>query len=135
LWTRNVVVLALLNGVLFGIPHFLNPELGTGFLLVAPYYVAFGALAAALAIRAGSLELVIGVHAANNLFSALIYGYGTSALSTEPLFVQKTLDPKWVLPGLAITALVFAIICRRRLTGAPTRSTARRAGHAESRHG
>lgn len=134
LWTRNIVVLALLNGVLFGVPHFLNPELGAGFVLVAPYYVAFGALAAALAIRAGSLELIIGAHAANNLFGALIYGYATSALSTDPLFVQKALNPMWVLPGLAITALLFVIICRRRLTGAPARSTTR-ADHAEFRHG
>jgi hypothetical protein len=132
LWTRNVVVLAMLNGVLFGVPHFLNPELRAGFVLVALYYVAFGALAAALAIRAGALELVIGVHAANNLFSALIYGYATSALSTEPLLVQKAIDPRWTLPGLAVTALVFVIICRRRLTGAHARATTH---HAELKHG
>jgi membrane protease YdiL (CAAX protease family) len=72
--TRRTVVLMLVNGVLFAVPHLGNPEIGSGFALLATYYFLFGAFATLVVLRAGSLHLVIGLHVANNLLGALVVG-------------------------------------------------------------
>ncbi len=109
LLTRRTVVLVVVSGVLFAVPHLGNPEVGSGFALLATYYFLFGAFAALVALRAGSLALVIGVHAANNLLGALVVGPPNSALTTNKILTQA-LDPAWNLIGFVIVAAVFWLL-------------------------
>jgi membrane protease YdiL (CAAX protease family) len=101
LLTRNTVVLVAVNAVLFGVPHLGNPEVGSGFLLLATYYCLFGAFAALVALKAGSLDLVIGLHAANNLLGALVISTPNSALTTNTILTAP-LNPVWNLIGAVV---------------------------------
>ena len=105
--TRNVAVLAVLNGVIFAVPHLSNPEVGSGFALLATYYFAFGAFLTLVAIRCGRLELVIGAHVANNLAGALLVRADEFALTTNTVFSTGALSPLENLVGAVFTFAVF----------------------------
>jgi len=105
---RRPAVVAVLSGVVFTIPHLLNPEVQQhGVVLMAASYFAIGLLLAAVTLRDGRLELAIGVHAANNLLLVLVANYEGSVLKTDSIFTARELDPLYTLITLALGALVF----------------------------
>lgn len=106
LLTRRTVVLVAVSALVFAVPHLGNPEVGSGFALLATYYFLFGAFATLVALRAGSLHLVIGLHAANNLLGALVVRPPNSALQTNTIFTQA-LSPVGNLITFFIAAAFF----------------------------
>jgi membrane protease YdiL (CAAX protease family) len=122
LLTRRTAVLVAVNGVLFGVPHLGNPEVASGFALLATYYVLFGAFATMVALRAGSLHLVIGLHVANNLLGALVIGVENSALTTNKILTGP-LDPVWNMITFGIAAGFFWLMSVRSPAGRPRRVT------------
>jgi len=115
---RQPLVLAALSGVLFALPHAANPEVGAGFLPVMGFYFLFGAALAWLTLHDGGLELALGVHAGNNLFTALFANFEGSALQTPALFTASGFDPWYNLIAAAI-ALLLLLIVFVRLRPAP----------------
>ena len=105
LLNRQPLVLALLSGLLFAIPHAANPEVSADFWLVMGFYFAFGAALAWITLRDSGLELALGVHAANNLFTALFANFKGSALETPALFTATGFTPWFNLVG-TVTGLV-----------------------------
>ena len=106
--TRNGTILCVLSGVIFAVPHFLNPEMEIDFLLLALFYFSFGVFLGWITLRSQSLELALGVHAANNLFSVIIANYEGSALPSPSMFTAFSLDPLFSLVSFIAGALVFA---------------------------
>lgn len=105
---RRPAVVAVLSGVIFTVPHLLNPEVRQhGVVLMAASYFAIGLLLAAVTLRDGRLELAIGVHAANNLLLVLVANYEGSVLETDSIFTARELDPLYTLITLTLGALVF----------------------------
>jgi len=101
LLTRCPVLIAAASGVLFALPHLLNPEVHQyGALVMAANYFAIGVVLAVITLRDGRLELAIGLHTANNIFLALIANYEGSALSTGAIFTARALDPWYSLATL-----------------------------------
>ena len=114
---RNFLVLALVNGVLFMIPHLGNPELAASAILLPLFYLSIGAFFAFVTLRDNSAELAIGAHAANNLYSALFANYTNSALQTESIFLVTELDAVYALSSLWVIAALFYLILLRQRTG------------------
>ncbi len=117
--TRRVVALCIVNGVIFGLPHMLNPEVlhnpNSALLLFLGYFLT-GAAFAFYTLRDQRLELALGAHAANNLFSALFVNYVDSPLTTPALFTNPTLDAAFGLIALlAITLAFYGIVFRARV--------------------
>jgi hypothetical protein len=50
---------------------------------------------------------VIGIHAAINLFAALIANYANSALETESIFFCTELEPVFTIVSFGVIGLVF----------------------------
>jgi hypothetical protein len=99
--TRRPALIAAASGVLFAAPHLLNPEVHQyGALVMAANYFAIGVVLAVIALRDGRLELAIGLHAANNVFLALVANYEGSALATGAVFTARELDPWYSLATL-----------------------------------
>jgi membrane protease YdiL (CAAX protease family) len=116
---RNIWILSAISGFLFMVPHFLNPEARVNYGLMGFYYFFIGSLMAYVTLRDGKLELALGLHAANNLFSALIANYTVTVMPTPSLFTVTTLDAGYSVSVAAIGLVVFALIFvgpfRRRL--------------------
>ena len=117
---RNIWLLSAISGVLFMAPHFLNPEASVNYPLMGLYYFSMGAFLAYITLRDGRLELALGVHAANNLFSVLIANYTISALPSPSLFTVNVLDATYSVPaaliGMGVFIWLFVGPFRRRET-------------------
>lgn len=104
--THRPWVAAIITSVLFGLLHFGNPELeafGNVFIL---NYILMGLALAIMTLMDDGAELAIGVHIINNLYSAILVGYPSSALQTNTLF---TLTNYQTILWTIVMLLSFAI--------------------------
>jgi hypothetical protein len=113
---RNFWLLALVNGILFMVPHLGNPELVASAILLPLFYLSIGAFFAFITLRDNSAELAIGAHAANNLYSALFANYANSALQTESIFLITELDAVYALISFWVMAVIFYLVLLRQRT-------------------
>jgi membrane protease YdiL (CAAX protease family) len=104
---RNIWVLSTVSGLLFGLPHLLNPEASVNYPLMFLYYFAFGFSLAYITLRDGRLELALGAHAANNLFSFIFANYTLTVLPSPSLFTVTVLDPFFSVPAAMIGMAIF----------------------------
>ena len=117
---RNFWVLALVNGILFMVPHLGNPELAASAILLPLFYLSIGAFFAFITLRDNSAELAIGAHAANNLYSALFANYTNSALQTESIFLVTELNAVFALISFWVIAVIFyQLLVRPKISLAP----------------
>lgn len=107
----------------FAALHLGNPEIaqgaeeGTKWLTLSAYFF-FGFFACILTYIDGGLETAIGVHAANNLFAAVIMGYDHSALPTPTVFkvgFNSGLDSILTIAGLSLVCVIMYLTRARSL--------------------
>jgi CAAX protease family protein len=110
---RNIWILSALSGLLFGLPHLLNPEASANYLLFGFYYFAFGFSLAYISLRDGRLELALGAHAANNLFSVIFANYTITVLPSPSIWTINVLDAYYSVPAALIGMLIFIILFTR----------------------
>jgi hypothetical protein len=108
--TRQPIVLAVVSGLLFALPHFFNPEVAVNFWAVMAFYFSFGAAMTWITLRDGSLELALGVHAANNLFGTLLASYAGSALEAPAIFTAAGFNPWYNLISGLLALLAFYLV-------------------------
>lgn len=116
--SKNFVILTVLNGILFALPHMLNPEVlanPDSTLLLFLNYFTTGAALALFTLRDNRLELALGAHASNNLFAALIVNYTDSALTVPAIFTNPVIDAGFGLVSLIIVSISFYFIVFRVL--------------------
>ncbi len=107
-------LLIVLSAAIFTLPHAGNPEVGEAPWLVLPQYFMIGALLAAVTLKDGRLELAIGIHAANNLFTGIVANIEPSVISTDAIFTS-VFDPAYALVALTLaSAFTYAILFRPR---------------------
>jgi uncharacterized protein len=116
LLTRNRAVLVIISGLLFMLPHLANPEVAAGFLPIALYYFACGCFLTVVTLKSNGLETAIGIHAAMNLFIALVVNYANSALTTSSIFFSGVINPVFSLVSFCIIAVVFYLLLFRGKT-------------------
>lgn len=106
---RNPIILSVISGAVFMVPHLANPEMAVDILLLPVYYFLFGAFLAFVSLKDNGLELALAIHAANNLFAGLFANYAGSALATPAIFTANELDPVYTLvtTPIAMTVLYF----------------------------
>jgi membrane protease YdiL (CAAX protease family) len=107
---KNTWVLAFLNGMLFFLPHIANPEMATNSVLIGLGYFVMGFFLALTTLKDNGMELALGMHAANNLFSVLFANYTVTALPSPALFTIQTLDPVYSLIALIVGMVLFYLI-------------------------
>lgn len=109
---RGIIVLPVISGAIFGALHLWNPEMTetNGSWLLAGSYFLIGAFAALITLMDGSLELALGLHISNNLYSAMVANYSVSALPSESIFTVNVIDPLYGLISLILAMLVFYLL-------------------------
>ena len=105
--TSNLLILSLINGVIFALPHLGNPELPAvgeeGFWLVCVDFVVFGFLMTVVTLKDEGIELAVGAHVATNFFALVTVNY--EGLAQTPT-VFRWLDPTFGYTSLAATIVV-----------------------------
>ena len=113
--SRNWIFLSIWSGVLFALPHFSNPEVAENILVVMLTFFVLGAFLAFISLKDGTIELAIGVHAANNLMAGLLVTFPESVLPTPAILTTTHFDPVFsLITELIICALMYLIVFLRR---------------------
>ena len=89
MWKPYRAIPFLFTSILFGLMHIMNPEIGEYGYIVMWQYIGTGFLLGALVMLSDSMEFSLGMHAANNIYSSVLVGFKSSALSTDSLFYCK----------------------------------------------
>lgn len=118
--TVRCFLTSLVSALLFAAPHIANREVAgaTSRTIVLLYYAFFGFSATWLSLRTGGFELSLAVHAANNLFVALIMTYPSSSLPSIGLVeVQREAGTVFDLIQISVTmVMVFLFIPKESST-------------------
>ncbi|MEN9335419.1 MAG: hypothetical protein RLZZ500_406 [Bacteroidota bacterium] len=93
------------TSLIFGLLHIANPEIEEMGYIVLLYYIGTGLFLGIMTLMDNGMELALGFHAANNLFTALLVTSDWSAFQTYALF--KETDKPQVGFELFIPLLVF----------------------------
>ena len=108
--TRSLLIPILGSSLLFMLPHLLNPEVKLNLFLMASFYLLFGIFLAVITVKDDSLELAMGVHAANNLFVVLILNYSNSALPSPSIVTASRFDPLSSSISFIVVAVIFCFV-------------------------
>ena len=112
--SKNRWVAIIIPALLFGLMHSFNPEVKEyGFWATMPQYVIFGLLFGLMTILDDGIELAMGAHAANNIFSCLFVTNAASALQTPAVFNQLNINPTKETLVLSIMGILSIIIFSR----------------------
>lgn len=106
---------SLFSALLFALPHLGNRELAQAqsLIIVLGYYALFGFLVTYMSLQSGGFEIALAVHAANNLFVALVCNYQGSSLPSLPLFESTRALGTWTdLAQLVAGLVVVWFACR-----------------------
>lgn len=108
---RNWIFLSILSGVLFALPHIANPEVASNFAIVLLTYFVLGAFLAWISLKDGTIELAIGVHAANNLAAGLLVTFPDSVLPTPAILTTTHFEPVFsLIAELIMCTLLYLLV-------------------------
>lgn len=105
---------AVLSGALFALPHIGNPEAVGQEVVALLVWFILGAGWAFVSIRDNGIELALGAHFANNVFSLVIVGYDNAALPTSALLTTSDINITAAAIALSIGMSVFITATRRK---------------------
>jgi uncharacterized protein len=112
IWAGVVITTAI-----FGLAHGFNDEVeaagGLGIAMI--YYMGFGLFASLLAIFDKSLELPMGVHAANNIYAFLLVGYPSSSLPSASIWVTTQLNFPVMLIQWVLALGLYVLLAKKAL--------------------
>lgn len=89
---KNTIVLASINGVLFGAAHLGNNEVATNVALGFFVYFSVGFFYTLTTIKSWGLEISLGSHIAQNVFAGSFVNYADGTLTTSSIFTIQHSD-------------------------------------------
>jgi hypothetical protein len=103
----------ILTSVIFGMLHIANPEVEKLGYSIMIYYIGTGLFLGVITLMDEGMELALGFHAANNLFTALLVTANWTAFQTHSI-LKDTAEPTLefidlVLPVFIIFPLLLLI--------------------------
>ncbi|MGB0981180.1 MAG: lysostaphin resistance A-like protein [Winogradskyella sp.] len=91
-FSKNRWLPLIFTSVLFGLMHIANPEVEKIGYFIMVYYIGTGFFLGIITLMDEGLELALGFHAANNLFTALLVTANYTAFQT-PSILKSVADP------------------------------------------
>lgn len=112
---RNRWLPLLLTSAGFGLLHFANKEISHfGFGLMMGYYIGIGLLMGVLTLMDEGTELALGLHAATNIYGAVVVNFEASSIQTPSLFRVQELDAGLMLAVALFSGGLFLLAAARR---------------------
>jgi len=113
--TKSVMIPVILTSVLFGLIHATNPEISQhGMLIMQLYYISAGLILALITVWDDRLELAIGIHAAINIYGAILVGYQGATIQTDALYKTTEMNPLFAWITLLFSGLIFCFIAGKK---------------------
>lgn len=113
---KNKWLPLIITSLIFGLMHIANPEVEKLGYIVMVYYIGTGFFLGIITLMDDGMELALGFHAANNLFTALLVTANWTALQTHSVFKDIS-DPESgfmdvVLPVVIIFPILIFIFAK-----------------------
>ena len=108
---RKMILLSVISGLLFFVPHLMNPEVAEygWFVAVCSYFLS-GFTLMMTACLTGSFEMCLAYHAINNIAVGMLVSGEVSAISMAPLFIDHSNDPvRSAIGSLVMYAMVIGL--------------------------
>jgi len=110
----------LITSVMFGAIHAMNPEIKQyGMGIMQAYYISAGLVLGIMTIMDDSLELALGVHAATNIYGALVLSYEGAAIQTDTIMRTSDMNPVHLYIVFLFCATLFLFLCSKRYDWRP----------------
>lgn len=113
---RNRWLPLIITSVVFGVMHISNPEVSKLGLIIMIYYIGTGLFLGVMTLMDDGLELALGYHAANNLFTALLVTSDWTVLQT-PSLLRDVSEPSVgfdvLLPMIIFYPLLLFIFSKK----------------------
>ncbi len=104
--TKNRWAPLLITSLLFGLLHGLNPEVDKLGPVMMVFYIGTGLVLGIMTLMDDGLELALGFHAANNMFTAFLVTSDWSALQTDALLTYVGDPEEMALSGIVLPVLI-----------------------------
>ena len=113
--THSRIWALIITSLIFGLLHSFNPEVKEyGFFASMPQYMGFGAAFALITLLDDGVELAMGMHAANNFFSAILLTNKHSAFVTPAIFETEKVNVLVETVSLFIFAAITIFILSKK---------------------
>ena len=99
----------IMTSVVFGLMHYANPEVEKMGMIIMVYYIGTGLFLGIMTLMDEGLELALGFHAANNLFTALLVTADWTVFQTHSV-LRDTSEPSADVDILAPVLVIFPIV-------------------------
>ncbi len=99
----------IMTSVVFGLMHYANPEVEKLGNIIMIYYIGTGLFLGIMTLMDEGLELALGFHAANNLFTALLVTADWTAFQTHSI-LRDTSEPSAGVDVLVPVLVIFPIV-------------------------
>lgn len=103
--TNRGIAIILINGLIFGGLHSMNPEVTALGWFAMAFYILSGVFAALLTVMDDGIELSWGYHTANNFMGLLIVSNNWQGLQTDSLFIDTS------KPSVGIELVITLVVC------------------------
>ncbi|WP_339626280.1 type II CAAX endopeptidase family protein [uncultured Winogradskyella sp.] len=116
-FAKNKWVPLIITSVIFGMLHIANPEVEQLGYVIMIYYIGTGFFLGIITLMDDGMELALGFHAANNLFTALLVTADWTAFQTYSI-LKDTSDPtaaslaEIVVPVFVIFPIIIFILSK-----------------------
>jgi uncharacterized protein len=106
---KNKLFPLVMTSLIFGLMHIFNPEVQKMGYITMVYYIGTGLFLGIITLMDEGLELSLGFHAANNLFTALLVTSDWSAFQTYSI-LKDVSEPKVGLEIMIPVLIIFPIL-------------------------
>ncbi|MBN2868034.1 MAG: CPBP family intramembrane metalloprotease [Flavobacteriaceae bacterium] len=101
----------VITSVIFGVMHIANPEVEKLGYVIMVYYIGTGFFLGIITLMDEGMELALGFHAANNLFTALLVTADWTALQTDSILKDISEPSEMALGEIFVPVfIVFPIL-------------------------
>ncbi|WP_370226277.1 lysostaphin resistance A-like protein [Mesoflavibacter sp.] len=108
---RNRWLPLVITSVIFGVMHIANPEVEKLGYVIMVYYIGTGFFLGIITLMDEGMELALGFHAANNLFTALLVTADWTALQTDSILKDISEPGEMALGEIFVPVfIVFPIL-------------------------
>ncbi len=115
---KNKWLPLILTSLVFGLLHIMNPEVEKLGYVIMVYYIGTGLMLGIMTLMDEGMELALGFHAANNLFTALLVTADWTAFQTHSIFKDIS-DPENIslleifVPVFVVFPILLFILSRK----------------------
>ena len=107
--SKNRLFPLIMTSVVFGLMHYANPEVDKLGSIMMVYYIGTGLFLGIITLMDEGLELALGFHAANNLFTVLLVTADWNACQTHSI-LKDVSEPSAGVDILIPVLIIFPII-------------------------